>query len=958
MADKNDAKNIPGSMQPSRGGDAAGEALRRLGAASSSGKGGKVGQAAGDAASVATAAAKGAAGGTLASKAVGGGAQGAAVQGVITALGTGTGKKAARTYVKAVAFMVAVPALLLGPTLMGGMSDVAVRSAEPAVTQERAHEAAEESGYDPDRFETVYSEASRHGVEWEPVAAIAHWQETRNTQRYCAPPVLRVPLGGEPAGNSPATTTAVEPPAYEDAEIQLVDGTAHPVTGSEYRIASTFGTEIDTGDSITYNTGLDFSDATGTALVAASSGVVSYSGWNGRGGNMVWVDLRDGAGAPWVPATQLRYMHLDGVNVAVGDTLTAGDFVGTLGDTGTATRPILHFEVLEANEHVDPAVWLNDRDIVVNHGLPVDSSFADPCAAQGGTPVAGGIGGGGYEGAEGFPGAPPPSCPTFPQARIMPGVNQGIGPDTRRALNCAGVAFPNILLTSARRTGASCPTCTYRSDHQDGNALDLAMGQWEQGTPGWAYMYTLAHWAQVNADNLGISYIIFADWTWRRETGWVVYDFFGGGSSPSQRHLDHVHLSFYGSSSMPDAQNLVPALTDGSGMAYTGMPGPSVGHPRFGTQFYPIDNPQLDLSDFPTDGSGGLLVGGGGSSFVAGDYRGPYKIDRKAFGPESEEEQALLMQQIVDDADFRRDWYDRERRGFVAVDFEDAEKLAERATDDFEWATEWVAFHLYRELHSQGTTDQADLDAGRTYDTETLTVSIGDEHIAGLAQDAYVDAIAELPLAAISSSSAGAIFGIAQSWRFGEPSGNGSVGGGAGVICTPAAGDTLTVTPTGPRFDPVPMDAKKLGYAATAVHVAKQNDINDNGMVAMLMTILQESTFNMYANLNVPASLNLPHDSVGQDHDSTGLFQQRGGAVGWAWGPLESNMDVARSTSAFLGVSSEATAPGLTDVPGWQSMHPGQLAQRVQVSAHPTFYNQWENAARQILGHVEGIPCD
>lgn len=946
-------------MQPGASGDPAGEALRRLGA--SGGKagtppGGKAGQAASDTARVASAAAKGAAGGTAASKVVGGGVQGAAVQGAITAAGTATGRGAAKKQGKALAALALVPALLLAPMLMGGLGGTAAGGGDPSVTQERAHEAAEGSGFDPERFETVYSAASRYNVEWGPVAAIAHWQETRNTQRYCPPETT------EPPPDDAAVTAEPGEPDPDVGEVQLVDGTAHPVTGSTYRVASSFGTEIDTGTEVTMNTGMDFSGEEGTALVAASAGRVAYSGWNATGGNMVWIDLDDD-GDPATPATQLRYMHLQGIQVAVGDVLAAGDVLGTMGDTGSAARTILHFEVLEDTIHVDPAVWLNDRGIEVNHGLPVDSSFSDPCSAQTGSPVAGGGTGGGYEGAEGFPGAPPPTCAPFPGGNIMPGVDMTINSDASRALNCAGEAFPSILLTSARRWGASCPTCTYRSDHQDGNALDLAMGDYTEGGAGWAYMYTLAHWAQVNADNLGVKYIIFADWIWRRETGWIPYILadFGPSPSPSQRHLDHVHLSLFGSSAMPDAQNLVPAFSDGSGMAFQGMPAPSDGHPWFGTLFYPIDHAGLDLSDFPTDGSGGLLVGGGGTSFVAGDYRGAYKIDRAAFGPESEEETAELLQQLAEDEDFADDWYLLEQKGFVATDFEDAERLAEKAAEDFRYSSEWVAFHLYRELHRQGTIDQADLNAGREFDMEVQEVSIGDPYAADQAQKAYTDAIAALPLAAMSSSAGGAIFGIAQSWYFGETSGSGAGGGvGAGVICSPAVGDTLTVNAAldGPRAgEAVVMDETKLGYAATAVHIARENGINDNGMVAMLMTILQESTFLMYANSNVPASLALPHDAVGMDYDSTGIFQQRGAGVGWAWGPLESNMDVSRSTLAFLGVSSEATAPGLTDITGWETMHPGQLAQSVQVSAYPTHYNQWQTAAEQILGHVEGIPC-
>lgn len=949
MANKNpmDPKKIPGSMKPGASGDAAGEALRRLGATG----------AAGDAAKIAAGAAKGAAGGTAASKAVGGGVQGAAVQGAITAAtSTDIPGRAKRGGQRALVALGALAALMIAPTLGGGGGAISASSSDQGVTQERSHAAAAESGYDPETFDNVYSSAGKWDMQWESVAAVAHWQATRNTQRYCPPTT-----GGdetEPPGDDDSVTE--EPGPEDEAVVQLVNGTAHPVTGSTYRVSSTFGTEIVDGTTTSLNTGLDFGDEVGTGLVAASAGTVVYSGWNAAGGNMVWIDLADD-GDPDTPSTQLRYMHLEAIQVATGDVLAAGDVIGTMGDTGSATRPTLHFEVLESNEHVDPAVWLEDRGIEVNHGLPVGSDFADPCAAQDFTnPVSGGgTDPGDYTPGEGFPAAPPANCPTAPSGNILGDISV-LTPDARRALDCSIQAFPNMLLTSAYRdwnTGGGL----YRSDHMDGNALDLAVGEYAEGSAGWAYMYTLAHWGQVNADALGIKYIIFYDWTWDRYRGWHPYEFHGGTNDPSVRHLDHVHFSFNGNSAIPDAQNLIPALADGSGMAWEPKGG-ATAPPWYQYRFYPIDDPALALENFPTDGSGGLLIGGGGTSFVAGDFRGPYKIDREAFGPETEEDEVQLEQELADDEVFARDWAYRERYGYVSSTAEGAEGLAERAEEDFDFASEWVAFHLHRALSSQGTLDEADLKAGRLIDKETREVTIGDPGVVERVQEVYTNAYAELPLAGMSTSAGGAIFGIAQDWHFGVPSGGGSSGGAtAGVVCSPAVGSTLTVNAAldGPRAgEAVVMDEKKLGYAATAVHVAKQHSINENGMVAMLMTILQESTFNMYANSNVPASLNLPHDAVGSDHDSTGLYQQRGAAVGWAWGPLESNMDVSRSTAAFLGVSDESTAPGLTDVTGWETMHPGTLAQSVQVSAYPTHYNQWQGAAEQILGHVEGIPCE
>jgi hypothetical protein len=59
----------------------------------------------------------------------------------------------------------------------------------------------------------------------------------------------------------------------------------------------------------------------------------------------------------------------------------------------------------------------------------------------------------------------------------------------------------------------------------------------------------------------------------------------------------------------------------------------------------------------------------------------------------------------------------------------------------------------------------------------------------------------------------------------------------------------------------------------------------------------------MYANVNNPESLQLPHDAVGSDHGSVGLFQQQvGGAKNSTadWGTTDELMDPQISTAKFL----------------------------------------------------------
>jgi murein DD-endopeptidase MepM/ murein hydrolase activator NlpD len=93
--------------------------------------------------------------------------------------------------------------------------------------------------------------------------------------------------------------------------------------------------------------GLDFVAPAGTPVGAAGRGVVRSAGWNSGGyGNLVVVDHRLGFSS-W-------YAHLSGVAVAPGQPVTGGTQVGTVGSTGHATGPHLHFEVRLHGAPIDP----------------------------------------------------------------------------------------------------------------------------------------------------------------------------------------------------------------------------------------------------------------------------------------------------------------------------------------------------------------------------------------------------------------------------------------------------------------------------------------------------------------------------------------------------------------------------------------------------------------------------
>ena len=108
------------------------------------------------------------------------------------------------------------------------------------------------------------------------------------------------------------------------------------VNGS--RITSSFGSRIHPVTKVRSNhTGVDIGAPHGSTVYAYSEGTVSFAGWKGGYGNII--HIRHGNGM------ETRYAHLSKINVKVGQKVTAGQAIGRVGSTGTATGPHLHFEV-------------------------------------------------------------------------------------------------------------------------------------------------------------------------------------------------------------------------------------------------------------------------------------------------------------------------------------------------------------------------------------------------------------------------------------------------------------------------------------------------------------------------------------------------------------------------------------------------------------------------------------
>ncbi|MGE5828380.1 MAG: M23 family peptidase, partial [Micromonosporaceae bacterium] len=118
--------------------------------------------------------------------------------------------------------------------------------------------------------------------------------------------------------------------------------------------------------------------------------------------------------------------------------------------------------------------------------------------------------------------------------------------------------------------------------------------------------------------------------------------------------------------------------------------------------------------------------------------------------------------------------------------------------------------------------------------------------------------------------------------------------------------------------------------AATIVQVGVALAVPERGQVVALAAAIQESR--LY-NLGDLGAMN--------DHDTLGLFKQR---PSMGWGTAAQVTDPVFAATAFY--------LALNRVRGWESMAVTVAAQRVQRSAFPNAYAQWETDARSLVREV------
>ena len=125
-----------------------------------------------------------------------------------------------------------------------------------------------------------------------------------------------------------------------------------PVPSCTY-ITSKFGPRYHpvTGVYQSTHTGLDIGAAYGATIVASDAGTVTCAGVKGGYGSCVMIDHGNGY--------YTLYGHMSSISVSLGQSVSKGDTIGYVGDSGITTGPHLHFEIRVNGVCTDPAPWFS-----------------------------------------------------------------------------------------------------------------------------------------------------------------------------------------------------------------------------------------------------------------------------------------------------------------------------------------------------------------------------------------------------------------------------------------------------------------------------------------------------------------------------------------------------------------------------------------------------------------------
>lgn len=116
---------------------------------------------------------------------------------------------------------------------------------------------------------------------------------------------------------------------------------------TEGRITSTFGyRKSPFNGRKEFHSGIDIANKQGTQILAAGSGIVTFSGWNAGYGKTIIISHGHGY--------RSVYAHNKENLAEVGQRVQKGDVIAKMGSTGRSTGSHLHFEIHYNGEQINP----------------------------------------------------------------------------------------------------------------------------------------------------------------------------------------------------------------------------------------------------------------------------------------------------------------------------------------------------------------------------------------------------------------------------------------------------------------------------------------------------------------------------------------------------------------------------------------------------------------------------
>ncbi len=293
-----------------------------------------------------------------------------------------------------------------------------------------------------------------------------------------------------------------------------------PVDPSTVEFTSGFGPRWGT-----VHQGIDLAGPEGTPIYAAADGVVVAAGEASGFGHWIVLDHQTSSG---LESTVYGHMYADGLLVAQGDTVRAGQHIANIGSDGESTGAHLHFEIwpggrLAGGQAIDPKPRYDAAPAPGEQSAPPAPDTGDTDSLAG---------------AE-LPPAPAASGEADLSVPVPTtvGSEANLQVDAKRLMRAVHARYPQITTIGGWRADGQGV-----ADHPDGRAIDIMIPNFDSGS-GVTLGDQIRDWVLANADTFHVEYVI-----WRQ----TYYQVGQAGSamedrgSPTANHFDHVHVTVAG----------------------------------------------------------------------------------------------------------------------------------------------------------------------------------------------------------------------------------------------------------------------------------------------------------------------------------------------------------------------------------------------------------------------------